>query len=351
MLCELRVLLKGGTGLQTIGERIKHLREVRGLTQQDLAALTGLQRGNISHYERNKVKPSAEAIVQLATFFNVSSDWLLTGREQIKGENGDLRVAERLRQLRRQRGLTVEEFAQQSGVSAEEAAGWEAGRLLPSAAVLAKLTVAFGISLDWLITGEEAREKAALLDPGLDETGQEDLQLITEFLHYRRQRANLDRPGHPDSTGDKPVRPCELVREEGMSYLPLFGNASVSPPLLPDVVLEGFVAVESRYAKDGSFVVRVSDADSRATGMEPGDLAVVQYQREAAPGEVALVRMGEGTAIRRVLAGQEPIRSRAVDDGDDPDPGGFAGEVQVIGRVAHVVKPGDWRWLDQDKGQ
>lgn len=72
--------------MDSIGARIKWLRQEQGVTQQALAAGTGLQRGNISHYERDKVKPSAAAIVQLAAFFGVSSDWLLTGQEGGAGQ-------------------------------------------------------------------------------------------------------------------------------------------------------------------------------------------------------------------------------------------------------------------------
>ncbi|MDI3480825.1 MAG: repressor LexA [Tepidanaerobacteraceae bacterium] len=67
--------------LNTIGDRIKYLREKNNVTQQQLADATGLERGNLSHYEKNKIKPSAETIVALARFFKVSTDWLLTGQE------------------------------------------------------------------------------------------------------------------------------------------------------------------------------------------------------------------------------------------------------------------------------
>ena len=71
--------------MDTIGKRILLLRKISGLTQTQLAAATGLQRGNLSHYEKDKIKPAAEALIALSTFFNVSADWLLTGEEKAKG--------------------------------------------------------------------------------------------------------------------------------------------------------------------------------------------------------------------------------------------------------------------------
>lgn len=68
--------------MDTLGKRILFLRKKFNLTQKELAAVTGLQRGNLSHYEKDKIKPAAEAIVALAEHFKVSTDWLLRGKEK-----------------------------------------------------------------------------------------------------------------------------------------------------------------------------------------------------------------------------------------------------------------------------
>ncbi|MEW5919360.1 MAG: helix-turn-helix domain-containing protein [Bacillota bacterium] len=68
--------------MDTIGKRIHFLRKKHNLTQKQLADSTGLQRGNLSHYEKDKIKPAADAIIALSRFFNVSTDWLLTGKEK-----------------------------------------------------------------------------------------------------------------------------------------------------------------------------------------------------------------------------------------------------------------------------
>lgn len=67
--------------MDSIGERIKYLRKKNNISQQELADATGLQRGNLSHYEKNKIKPSADTLVEIASFFDVSLDWLITGKE------------------------------------------------------------------------------------------------------------------------------------------------------------------------------------------------------------------------------------------------------------------------------
>lgn len=66
--------------METIGQRLRALRVQRGLSQEEVAKATGITRGNISNYELDRFKPSTESIVRLASFFNVSVDWLLTGK-------------------------------------------------------------------------------------------------------------------------------------------------------------------------------------------------------------------------------------------------------------------------------
>ena len=68
----------------TIGERIRFLRQViRKITQQELADATGISRGNLSNYEKDRFKPASDAILAISNYFNVSTDWLLTGKESL----------------------------------------------------------------------------------------------------------------------------------------------------------------------------------------------------------------------------------------------------------------------------
>lgn len=71
----------------TIGERIRFLRQViHKVTQQELADATGISRGNLSNYEKDRFKPASDAILAIASYFNVSTDWLLTGKESLNSK-------------------------------------------------------------------------------------------------------------------------------------------------------------------------------------------------------------------------------------------------------------------------
>ena len=57
--------------------RIKELREDRDLRQIDVANATGIDQRTLSNYETGKTNPDSYAIITLANFFEVSSDYLL----------------------------------------------------------------------------------------------------------------------------------------------------------------------------------------------------------------------------------------------------------------------------------
>lgn len=64
----------------TYGEELKYQREIRGLSQSELARATGLKQQMISHWEANKSAPSIDVVVALANFYGISIDELIGRR-------------------------------------------------------------------------------------------------------------------------------------------------------------------------------------------------------------------------------------------------------------------------------
>ena len=58
-------------------ERIKTLRERKGLTQSSLAKKLGVTRSSVNAWEMGLSTPSTQYLIELSKFFNVSTDYLL----------------------------------------------------------------------------------------------------------------------------------------------------------------------------------------------------------------------------------------------------------------------------------
>lgn len=65
-----------------IGNSIKKLRIDRELSREDLAKNIGYGASIIRYWENNEKTPNALAVIALADFFNVSTDYLLNREEE-----------------------------------------------------------------------------------------------------------------------------------------------------------------------------------------------------------------------------------------------------------------------------
>ena len=63
--------------MQSIGDRIKELREAKNWTQDDLADAAGIHRVTIAKYEAGKVEPKSTSLSRLATALEVDAGFLL----------------------------------------------------------------------------------------------------------------------------------------------------------------------------------------------------------------------------------------------------------------------------------
>lgn len=75
-----------------IANKIKILRENKGLSQKALADKLGITRSSVNAWEQGISVPSTQYIVELATLFEVSTDYLLNFKNDkaisIEGLNG-----------------------------------------------------------------------------------------------------------------------------------------------------------------------------------------------------------------------------------------------------------------------
>lgn len=67
------------------GDRLKSLRETRGISQKELAEGLNVSDVMVSMYEQDKKKPSLDTIAKMADYFNVTVDYLLGLEDTTEG--------------------------------------------------------------------------------------------------------------------------------------------------------------------------------------------------------------------------------------------------------------------------
>jgi len=72
--------------LEEFAQRLRRLREEKGLTQEELGQILGVKRGTVAAWEARHRTPELSSAYKAAQFFNVSVDYLL-GSDPPNGED------------------------------------------------------------------------------------------------------------------------------------------------------------------------------------------------------------------------------------------------------------------------
>lgn len=67
-----------------IGNKLKKLRESKGLTQKQLCKLLGVSLSTVSFYELDSRRPSYEVLIRYVDIFDTSADSILGTKNQLK---------------------------------------------------------------------------------------------------------------------------------------------------------------------------------------------------------------------------------------------------------------------------
>ena len=94
----------------TFGEKIRWLREDKGITQTELGKEVHMTQRKISYMECDRYEPSLTDIIELCVFFRVSADYLLGLTDDdpfLRQRNNDLLTPENQRFLHKLENLLL----------------------------------------------------------------------------------------------------------------------------------------------------------------------------------------------------------------------------------------------------
>ncbi len=73
------------------GNRLRELRQSKGLTQSELGNILGVTKASICCYEKETRTPSIETIIDMMALYNVTSDYLIGSDNIVTIENKDVK--------------------------------------------------------------------------------------------------------------------------------------------------------------------------------------------------------------------------------------------------------------------
>lgn len=79
--------------MTNIGMRIKKIRKENNMKQLDFSKRIGISQGTLSEIENGKFKPSIDTLISICKQFDISSDWILTGKtttQKVKSTKSNL---------------------------------------------------------------------------------------------------------------------------------------------------------------------------------------------------------------------------------------------------------------------
>lgn len=141
-----------------MNDRIKQLRKKEGLTQTEFGQRIGVKGNTITGYETELRTPSDAIIKAISREFGVSEEWMRTGEmciNEMRVKVSNIMINERIRAVRKDVGLTQEQFAKQIGITGSALSLIESGKTNPSNQTVFLICKEFGVREEWLRTGEE----------------------------------------------------------------------------------------------------------------------------------------------------------------------------------------------------
>lgn len=150
--------------------RIKELRQSKGLSQTELAQKVGISKQAVSHYETEKRHPKIEAWQKLADFFEVPVPYL---------QGFEMQTPNRLKESRIKRKLTLDDIETKTGIKRGTYSNYENGNTEPKLEVWQELAHFFNVSVPYIQGFDEHRPNG--LKELRDKKGMSQSQFVQAF--------------------------------------------------------------------------------------------------------------------------------------------------------------------------
>lgn len=132
-----------------LGPTIRHFREERGYTLDELAHRAGISPSYLSEIERGHKRPSLKTLDKLCSALNISRETL------IPAEAARIGLGDKIRMARQEKGLSLKDLSAKTGISFTYLSEIERGVLHPAVDTLGKIAAALEVPLSMLLSHNE----------------------------------------------------------------------------------------------------------------------------------------------------------------------------------------------------
>jgi repressor LexA len=298
-----------------IGDKVKELRKLLGMTQKDLADKLGLKsQTTIAAIESNKNKPSNELLSKMADLFKVSTDFLLGKIEQ---DGGYLRLlfSVKLNEKMKNENFTVEELSNKLNISGRDLMCIKNAQLDRHAFSCYKTVAEYiGYSI-YDLHALMSNTYKALKSDIVDET-EEDLIISSKS-------------------------PSIMVYD--FINIPILGVVRAGLPILAAENIEGHIPLPCSMISDSKdyFALRVH-GDSMNSEFKEGSIIVVEKTNIIENGEIAVILVnGNEATVKKVVQNSNMITLIPMSSNPIHTPTMYdmvKDEIQIVGKVKHAIK-------------
>ena len=135
--------------------RIIDVREENDYTQKKIAEILKVSGALVSQWEHEKEIISLIKLNEFANYFDVSLDYLagFSDIKKYKNSRNELDkslIGKRVREVRKNNGLTIRDLARILNTSSSTISGYETGKTLLLTSFAYEIAKRYNVSLDWL---------------------------------------------------------------------------------------------------------------------------------------------------------------------------------------------------------
>lgn len=178
-------------------------------------------------------------------------------------------IAENIKRIRLEHGLSQAELGKIAGVSDKAVSTWELGIKVPRMGAVEKMATYFGIAKSVIVDDEQ--------------------------------------PAYPPASPSPSPIPPGFEPMPKMDWVPLVGRIACGTPITAEENVEQMVCVPSRWHSTFTLTCK---GDSMEPRIHDGDLVAIRSQPEVEQGEIAAVRIGDEATLKHVYLHENFIELR-----------------------------------------